>query len=253
MTIDRPTAAQLPQLRQLWQEAFGDTDAFLDAFFAAAMHPDRCRCVTRDGAVVAALYWFDCLYEGRKLAYLYAVATAKAYRGKGLCHALMADTHALLEMQGYAGAILVPQSEPLRGFYETMGYACCVQLRRFDCEAVNEPCRVRCIDQQEYARLRRELLPQRAVVQEQETLDFLQTYAKFYAGPGFLLAAAVDGDTLQGIELLGDAAVAPAIVGAMGCARGTFRAPGEGMPFAMYLPLGDRELPPPAYFGLALD
>ena len=30
MTIDSPSANQIPGLRQLWQQAFGDTDAFLD-------------------------------------------------------------------------------------------------------------------------------------------------------------------------------------------------------------------------------
>ena len=60
MTIDRPTQMQIPQLRRLWQAAFGDTDAFLDIFFHRAYDARRSRCVTRDGRVVAALYWFDC-------------------------------------------------------------------------------------------------------------------------------------------------------------------------------------------------
>lgn len=253
MTIDRPTARQLPQLRALWQEAFGDTDAFLDAFMTTAMSPDRSRCVTEDGALAAALYWFDCEYLGEKLAYVYAVATAKAYRGRGLCHALMEDTHALLQEQGYAGTILVPQSEELCGFYETMGYRLCTQVRQFVCGPEIGDARLCHIDTAEYARLRRELLPAGAVLQEGETLAFLQTQAKFYAGPGFVLAAAVDGDTFQGIELLGDVTVAPAIVSTFGCAQGNFRTPGVGIPFAMYRPLGSKDLPAPDYFGLALD
>ena len=32
MKFDHPTIRQIPQLRQLWQEAFGDSDAFLDQF-----------------------------------------------------------------------------------------------------------------------------------------------------------------------------------------------------------------------------
>ena len=36
MTFDYPTPQQLPGLRQLWQQVFGDTDEFLDAFFSTA-------------------------------------------------------------------------------------------------------------------------------------------------------------------------------------------------------------------------
>ena len=81
MIIDYPAENAIPQLRGLWKEAFGDEDAFLDAFFATGFSPDRCRCVTVDGQLAAALYWFDCSWEEKPLAYLYAVATGKAYRG----------------------------------------------------------------------------------------------------------------------------------------------------------------------------
>ena len=36
MRIDHPDLGQIPELRQLWKEAFGDSDAFLDAFFMVA-------------------------------------------------------------------------------------------------------------------------------------------------------------------------------------------------------------------------
>ena len=46
MTIDRPLPQQIPDLRRLWKEAFGDTDDFLDISFigpfpitAAAVSP----------------------------------------------------------------------------------------------------------------------------------------------------------------------------------------------------------------------
>ena len=102
MTIDAPRQEQIGQLRLLWKEAFGDTDAFLDSFFAIAFACDRCRCVTEDSRVTAALYWFDCSCGGKKMAYLYAVATAKDRRGSGLCRALLEDTHAHLKKKGYA-------------------------------------------------------------------------------------------------------------------------------------------------------
>ena len=84
MRCDYPTAAQIPGLRALWKEAFEDTDLFLDAFFDRGFHPRRCRCITEQGAVLAALYWFEVNCGRQKYAYLYAVATAKSHRGRGL-------------------------------------------------------------------------------------------------------------------------------------------------------------------------
>ena len=87
MNIDYPNQSQTNELRALWQEAFGDDDAFLEHFFTYGFAPDRCRCVTVDGKLAAALYWFDCSFQGKPLAYLYGVATFKAHRGKGFCKA----------------------------------------------------------------------------------------------------------------------------------------------------------------------
>ena len=42
MTVDYPAAGQISGLRALWKEAFGDSDVFLDAFFAHGFSPSRC-------------------------------------------------------------------------------------------------------------------------------------------------------------------------------------------------------------------
>ena len=125
MKIDAPSATHIPHLRSLWKEAFGDTDAFLDAFFDAAFSPDRCRCVWDENHPVAALYWLDHTCNGEKFAYIYAVATRKSHRRQGLCHALMARTHEDLAAAGYAGALLVPATEALAQYYAAMGYRFC--------------------------------------------------------------------------------------------------------------------------------
>lgn len=256
MTIDAPKKSQIPKLRSLWQEAFGDTQDFLDDFWRTAFDTDRCRCVVTDGKVVAALYWFDCQYMKNRIAYVYAVATDEAYRGRGIGHELMENTHQHLAKLSYEGAILVPGSEGLFRFYEGMGYRTCSTIREFSCTtAVKDEKEVllRSIDKTEYARLRRQMLPQDGVVQENENLDFLQTQAQLYAGPGFLLAARKEDDRILGVELLGNDAKAPEIVHALGCVQGTFRVPGEGKAFAMYHSLTDNTQPDPTYFGLAFD
>ena len=83
MKIDCPTPASVPALRQLWKAAFGDTEGFLDCFFDTAFSPHRCRCVTVDGEIAAALYWFDVTCREQPMAYIYAVATHPDHRGRG--------------------------------------------------------------------------------------------------------------------------------------------------------------------------
>lgn len=256
MIIDAPKKSQIPALRDLWQEAFGDTEEFLNDYWRTAFDMNRCRCVVTDGEVAAALYWFDCLCMEKPIAYVYAVATAKAYRGRGISHALMEDTHRHLAKLGYEGVVLVPGSEGLFQFYKGIGYRICSTIREFSCTAAvknRKEVSLRSIDKTEYAQLRRQMLPDGAVVQEKENLDFLQTQAQLYAGSGFLLAARKEADQLIGVELLGDDAKASEIVSAIDCVQGMFRTPGEDKPFAMYRPLKESVFPEPTYFGLAFD
>lgn len=251
MIIDAPKTHHIPALRALWQQAFGDTDAFLDCFFTLAYSPDRCRCVIDGDAIAAVVYWFDCSWEGKRLAYLYAVATDKGYRKRGLCRRLMEATHAQLKTQGYHGCILVPGSPGFFEMYEKMGYKTCSYIREFTC-AAGAPISLRRLTAEEYAVLRRQYLPLGGVVQEQEALVLLQAQAAFCAGENCLLACSLEGGKLTVHELLGDESAAENIVAALGCTEGKFRTPGNEKPFAMYHGL-TKYLSAPAYFGLALD
>ena len=239
-------------LRRLWQQAFGDSEETLDAFFSVGFSPNRCCYICDDGVPVSALYWFDCDLAGYKLAYIYAVATEKAHRSRGLARKLMEKAHRLLMQQGYAGAILVPGEESLFSFYEKLGYHTATCISEFSCQAGDTPVALTPVSPEEYAVLRRAYLPKDSVAQESATLSYLATYARFYKGDDFLLAAAQDGDRLLVQELLGNTRAAPGILRALNLPQGNFRAPGAGRPFAMLLPL-EKDCPIPTYFGLALD
>lgn len=252
MKIHAPLDTNLSALQNLWQEAFGDTEEFLNSFFRTAFDVSHCRCVTVNGTITAALYWFDCSYQEKQIAYIYAVATSKAFRGQGICHKLMEDTHHYLKETGYQGALLVPGSKELFHFYNTIGYQTCCQIHEFHCTAAKTTCSLRQIDKNAYAKLRRHFLPESGVIQEKKNLDFLQTQAKFYAGSDFVLACHGEGNTLYGIELLGNDNAASEIVHTLGYSEGNFRIPGNGKPFAMYYPL-EENTPSPSYFGLAFD
>jgi len=251
MKIDFPVPKQGMELAGLWQEAFGDSMEFIEGFFCTGYSPSRCRCLTVDNKIAAALYWFEVTYAGQRFAYLYAVATARAHRGKGLCRKLMEQTHRDLAKLGYAGAILMPAGPGLRGMYAKMGYRECSPLEEFSCRA-GDAVDVRAIDAKEYTQLRRAFLPEGGLIQEGENIAYLQTYAALYAGNDFLLAAVHEADRLFGVELLGNKAAAPGILKAMGYERGTFRVPGAGVPFAMAIGLKENaEIP--SYLGLAFD
>lgn len=249
--IDYPQESSLAALQHLWQEAFGDDAAFIEMFFDHIFSPDRCRCMTVDGDVVAALYWLDCRLDRHPLAYIYAVATKQSHRGKGFCRALMDDTHRLLRELGYAGCVLVPGEEKLFQMYASMGYETCSNIREFDCKAGSQRTSLRSITAEEYAAERRLRLPEHSVLQEGENLAFLSLLAQFYAGDDFLLCASIDGKRLNALELLGPSDAAPAILATLGVPGGCFRTPGQGRDFAMYYPLSDS--PAPQYFAFAFD
>ncbi len=252
MIIDKPSAGQIPALMRLWKDVFCDTDEFISSFMETAFSVDRCRCATVDGETVAMLFWFDCYVCDSRMAYIYAVATDKNYRGQGICSSLMEATHRDLRKLGYRGAILVPSGESLFEFYEKFGYTSCTSVGKLVCTADKGGATVRSVGKEEYAMLRRALLPSGGAVQENENIEFLARQADLFAGEGFVLAARESGGKLYGIELLGDTKKAPQILKSLGQESGEFRIAKGDIPFAMFCPLCEGAVPP-SYFGLAFD
>ena len=213
MIINRAQPGDLPRLKTLWQEAFGDSPEFIEKFFCTGFAPER--SAVADGGA-GALYWFDCLWRGKKIAYIYAVATEKASRGKGICAGLMAYAHKTLQAQGYRGAILVPADAGLAEMYGKMGYVECPEAGRCG----HRPLQTKEISAGEYMALRKGLLPEGGVEHTEAAFRYMETFMKFYRFAGGICC---DGEVLPG---------------------------GEGEK-AMYLPLdGSEEIP--TYFGLSM-
>ena len=252
MTFEHPAGGEIPRLLELWKDAFGDWGGFWEMFLETAFSPRRCRCVREDSGITAALTWLDCTCEGQKIAYVYAVVTDPAHRGRGLCRRLLADTHALLQRQGYAAAMLVPAEEGLRRMYGKYGYETCTFVEEFSCKAGEQAAALRAIGPEEFAGLRRNFLSGASVLQEGENLVFLARQMQFYAGKDFLLTAYTEDNRLTAAELLGNRAAAPGILKALGAETGSFRCPGKRVPFAMIYPLKEN-ITAPEYFGFAFD
>ena len=239
-------------LKTLWSLAFGDTDAVIDCFFSTAYAADRCRFLEEGDTVAAALYWLDGELEGRKYAYIYGVATHPEHRGKGLCRKLMADVHILLKQLGYDSVLLVPAEKGLWEMYRKMGYEDCTAISEITCTAADVSTEIRSVSPEEYADLRRSMLPEGGVLQERNNLTFLAAQTQLFAGTDFLLAAWLEGNTLHGVELLGNTNAAPEILLALGCEKGIFQIPGTNQPFSMIHKLHPAAVVP-KYFGFSFD
>lgn len=225
MIIEQGRKEDIPRLTDLWQEAFGDSREFIGKFFRTGFAPER--SAVADGGA-GALYWFDCLWKGKKIAYIYAVATEKKSRGKGICGKLMAYTHQVLKDRGYAGAILVPAEESLSQMYGKMGY---IPLKKAVILSASEESPKHSKDSateisaEEYMRLREKLLPEGAVHHTEKAFSYMAEFMKFYRFDGGILCGDVDDPA----EVL----------------------PGGKGEQAMYIPFdGDEELP--TYFSLGM-
>lgn len=228
MTEFRPSApSDIPALRELWKEAFGDPDEYLDIFFPAAYAPQRSRAVYREGEIIGGAYWLDCFLGERKLAYVYAVAIRASCQGQGLGSRLMEEIHRTLTEQGYAGVLLVPGDEGLRRYYSRFGYRT-VSYRGEYTPKAGLP-----VTAEHYARLRRRRLPENGVIQEGENLRLLEALANFYRGENCVYALSrLDGRCL---ELLGG------------------EGPAEKKPYAMAKDLTAEPLPEEIYFAFGFD
>lgn len=252
MKIENPQPRHLPDLRLLWKEAFGDSDAFLDAFFSTGFSSQRCLCLLEEDRPVAVVYWFLEHCQGKPVAYLYAIATRQDRRGQGLCRKLLEQTHILLTQAGYAAAILVPATAELAQMYRKMGYRFMAGVTDLPVCAAAPAVQLRRVDGKTYHRLRQIYLPAGSVSLDETCLSFLESQYQLYAGESFLLAAIRETDCLVGIELLGDAAAGPGILRTLEMEVGTFRTPGREKTFAMYHPLNP-DFSEPTYFGLAFQ
>ena len=117
------------QLRALWRDAFGDDDAFIDAFFAIYGSEGVVHTLSLDGRVVAALYALPCSVCSGSVslpaAYIYAIATVPDCRGRGYMRKLLAEVEALLAERGCRVFFLLPADEGLRRMYARVGYEPC--------------------------------------------------------------------------------------------------------------------------------
>ena len=245
MIIKHPEKENIPGLRSLWRATFGDTDAFLDSFFTSAFAENRCLCALEDSRILAAVYWFDCSWEDRPVAYIYALAADSDLRGQGIGKQLMENAHRVLKEQGYLGVCLVPGEEWLKGYYEKLGYRS-FGFARNDCIEAEGSAWITEIEAEDYRQERNRIL-KGAVLHSKQTFDFLERFCGFYAGENFLLCGALEENTLYIQEFLGACRNLPGILTYLGAEKAVYK-----QLQAMYLPLNE-ETALPSYFGISMN
>ena len=269
MRMRKSGADDVPALKTLWKQAFGDTDAEIDGFFETVWPEAAGFCAEEGGAVIAMLFALPVeIVHGertQKAAYLYAVATAEAFRGRGVCRALMEFAEKTLRKRYIECLLLVPADERLAAYYETMGY-----VRQDGCterppladtpKGTAVPVTV-----QEYAGLRETLLfdvpharYSRAELEyaaeelagEKRVLYRLE--CGYACGCAAVHTAGASGGVVRVEELLPDAGMLPALAAALGPGTYPVRMPGRGAARCMAKWLDGAEHAP-VWFAFALD
>jgi len=155
----------IPRLKGLWKLAFGDEDDYIDHFFHRYYTPERMLVMAEQGVVQAMTAWFDMPVvsaqgEVFSSAYLYAVATHPACRGRGLAGQLLDFADRWLKEQAFVCVTTVPARPDLHRFFGQNGFMEQLVLTREEYlpRTVEKNAPVKRVDAREYAALRENAL-----------------------------------------------------------------------------------------------
>ena len=252
MRFRRTNPDDLPQLKALWALGFGDTEQEIEAFFAISYPTATGFCAEEDGSMIAAAYalpqelaWGE---KSCRSAYLYAVTTHPEFRRQGICAKLLAHAEKELKKRYFDCLTLVPATDVLRAYYETLGFVS--QRAAFLDEGEAPEARGVCeeLNPVDYAGLRETVLYDTPHVRcSLSDLRYQASMSRFYRlelGNLFGCACAhLDDETLVADEILPDCSVLPALLKQLPAKRCRVRTVGGSAPFAMCKWLSDTRMP----------
>jgi len=116
------TAADEPDIRRIWKEAFGDQDDYISFYMKRRFTEETTLCIRRGGSVVSFVnllpLTIQCGQDYVDAIYLYAVATDVKYRRNGYASKLIRH----VEENYHKPIIVVPASKSLRSFYQRLNF-----------------------------------------------------------------------------------------------------------------------------------
>src|SRR5690606_25657811 len=120
----------LPQAREIWEEAFDDKPAFVDWYFRRRFRPGEGVGIFSGSLLLCNLHLvpYRIRLRGRSIptAYLVGLATREEYRRQGLAKSLLTFALRSLREKGVFFTFLMPFAIP---FYTRLGWGICGQHR----------------------------------------------------------------------------------------------------------------------------
>ena len=226
--------------RALYNEAFpGEPESFVDALFALG-YPQYLFTECEQGELASMLFAlpYAIVTEAgeRDARYLYAVATAKKFRGKGHARRLLARVAAM-----GTPVFLRPMSPSLFDFYKSAGFTPFSAHSECRGDAAGEIDGITHLDERAYLAVRDTLapLPYCRPTPSYLALSFAFGGAVCKAGE-FAALYEIDGDTVLFKEWWGDTKSIPRVAKFLGAAHYCARYPDKnGAPFGMGVGIPD--------------
>lgn len=120
----------IPALSRIWAQCFEEDKKYLSLFFLQGFPLGKTLVAEQEGRAASILTLLPCTCrvedDQYPAAYIYGVATAPEFRGRGLSTALLEQADEYLKKQGTAMAFLAPASPELFEFYRKRGF--CTQF-----------------------------------------------------------------------------------------------------------------------------
>ncbi len=110
------------ECRALWMEVFGDSREDVDRFLIDVHRDENLLTHSEKGRVVAMLNIVELQTDYGPTAYLYAIATAAEWRGRGMASELIRRAIAIARERGYGAVMLIPVDEKLVEYYKHFGF-----------------------------------------------------------------------------------------------------------------------------------
>jgi len=265
-TYEKYSPRDIPELKALWAEVFGDPAEFIDGFFSllpGAGYGVVCRA---EGRIAAMAYVLDGIcFHGGRCAYIYAVGTRDDMRSRGFGAGVVRKCASLAREGGCGIVCTSPADAGLYLWYDgVFGAKAAVYtderpVTRGDCGRMPAPGRP--LSAGEYNSLREKLLSGTPHAEFSDGyMELENMLCRVYGGGLYPVGkgAAVcypEGGVLKIRELLCAGERAPDCVGALldafGLEKALVRFPGNGEPIIAAAPSGS--FPSGCLWGPALD
>lgn len=122
MDFFSPRSYDIDLVFPLWNEAFGDSRKTVETYLTAITPYSQLFLCTDENVPVSMLFAVKETVSSFKIAYIYAVSTAKSYRNQGLAAKLLSFAEEKLKDQ-VSACILCPAEPSLAAYYARLGYA----------------------------------------------------------------------------------------------------------------------------------